>query len=462
MSIVLVGLNHRTAPVELREQLSLTGCALQMALEELHIANQPESQSAVVQEAVIVSTCNRLEIYAVVGGDANRGWATIERFLTNLQGIAPEALHPHLYFMDEHTAVEHLMRVAAGLDSMILGEPQILGQVTQAFGDAKLAGATGPVLSHLFAQAIHAGKRARTETAISRHTTSASHAAALLAQQKIGDLRTARVLVVGAGEMAELAVHALQFHGAVDITCINRTYSRAEELAQRIGGQAMNWYHLDAALIQSDVVITATGAPHIVIYADYVARILPKREGRPLVFVDIAVPRDVEESVGELTGVQCYDIDDLELAVDTNVAQRQAAIPQVERIMEQEAVNFREWLNSRRVVPVITDLRRKADDIAAAEVAQMLHRLKGLDEREQDMLYQLAHRIVNKLLHEPTIRLKAYAAGGNGYGYAHAMRELFALGGAACEAGCGLSDSGTCHLQCLAESLGEGEGIAAR
>jgi glutamyl-tRNA reductase len=459
MSILLVGLNHRTAPVELREQFSFTGCGLQMALEDLHIQNRPGQSNppAALHEAVILSTCNRLEIYAVVAGGAARGQAIVEDFLAHLQGIESNRLRPHLYAMEEASAVEHLMQVAAGLDSLILGEPQILGQVTQAFSDAQAAAKTGPILSHLFASAVHAGKRARTETAISRHTTSVSHAAALLAQEEIGDLRQAHTLIVGAGEMAELAAQAMHMHGAQDITCINRTYSKAEELANQVGGRALNWYHLSEALTWADVVLSATGAPHTVIYAADVDQILPHRGGRPLIFIDIAVPRDVEENVEELPTVQRFDIDDLEITLDANLAQRQAAIPQVQAIVSAEAADFMEWLQYRQVARVIADLRQKAEALAEAEIEQALQRLPGLSEHEQKVVTLLAHRIVNKLLHEPTVRLKSRAASGNGYSYAHAVRELFMLGesGERPNGGGEAQSLALCDLQRTVEPPGE-------
>ncbi|HRL12996.1 MAG TPA: glutamyl-tRNA reductase, partial [Aggregatilineales bacterium] len=241
MSIILVGLNHRTAPVELREQLALSGCALHMALEELSVAAPP------IHEHVILSTCNRMEVYAVAGSVAE-GWATIEKFLSDVQNIPLETLHPHLYFVSDDAAIAHLMRVAAGLDSMVLGEPQILGQVTQALSDAQAVGSVGAVLSHLFTTAIHAGKRARSETAISRYTTSVSHAAALLIADRLNGLRDRRVLVIGAGEMAVLAAKALIAHGAEGLRFVNRTFTRAEALAQQFNGEAHSWYHLHDAL----------------------------------------------------------------------------------------------------------------------------------------------------------------------------------------------------------------------
>lgn len=454
MTIILVGLNHRTAPVELREKLALTGCAQQMALDALR--NQTAQSD--LQEGVILSTCNRLEIYATVD-HSQTGWQRIERFLAHLQNIPLQELQPHLYFLEGDPAIQHLMRVACGLDSMILGEPQILGQVTQAYNDAQRAHFTGPVLSHLLMQAIHTGKRARSETDISRFTTSVSHAGALLVLDKLEQTATPHILVVGAGEMAVLAAQSLKNLGFSNITFINRTYNRAEALADEVGGQAMSWYQLGEALNWADAVITATGAPHTVIYKKEVQQELDVRQGRPLLFVDIAVPRDVEVSVGELPGVQRYDIDDLQSIVDANTAQRQAQIPKVEAIIAEEMGAFHAWHTSRQVSPVIQDLRRWANEVAQQEVQQALKRLPSADDRTAQIVARLAHRLINKLLHEPTVRLRDQASDGNGFGYAQAIVELFGLHHIDCALeqdicysnGNGRTAAMPCNLQCIAQ-----------
>ena len=426
MTIVLVGLNHRTAPVELREKLYLSECGLRMALDELN-QNRPQIQpGGALHESVILSTCNRMEIYGT-GEDASAVAATITHYLSQLQGIPDAVLAPHLYMLQGDDAVEHLLHVAAGLDSMILGEPQILGQINAAFTEAREAGTTGPVLNHLFPQAIHAGKRAHSETEISRRTTSTSNAAALLVKEQVDDLAGARVLVVGAGEMAKLATGALAAQGAGHIEIINRTYARAQALATQIAGHVRPWPELHDALAEADAVISATGAPHIVLYEPQVRRAMHDRADHPLVVVDIAVPRDVEESVGDVPGVRRYDIDDLQHVVDENLAQRQSAIPAVEAIITDETQKFLHWLNSRRVVPVIVDLRGRMEAMARDEIEQALNKLGDLDEHDREVINQLVHRVLNKVLHEPTVRLKEQAANGNGYVYADAVRELFAL-----------------------------------
>lgn len=425
MSIVLVGINYRTAPVELREVLALQGCALRMALEELSQVTVSGDERA-IGEAVILSTCNRLEVYASVRHPDAAPDAVV-RFLAHLQNIPLERVAPHVYHRSGEEAVLHLMRVACGLDSMVLGEAQVLGQVTQAFEEARAAGTTGPILSHLFTQAIHTGKRARTETAISQHTTSVSHAGVHLIMERLRRQESRRALIVGAGEMAVMAADALRRHEGVDVAFINRTYSRAESLAAELGGHAVPWHELENALVWADAVICATGAPHTVLYTHDVAAILPLRAGRLLTVVDIAVPRDVEETLRTLEGVACYDIDDMKSVVDSNLELRRAAVPAVKRIVQEELAVFSAWLHSRQVAPVIKDLRARAQEMAADELAQALNRLPAADERTQQVLGRLAHRLVNRLLHEPTVRLRAHAADGNGHGYAHAVRDLFAL-----------------------------------
>jgi glutamyl-tRNA reductase len=462
VTVVVVGLNYRTAPVEIREKLTLSGCALQIALEDLRGLTLPSAAdgghaASVIDEAVILSTCNRLEVY-VSTHQPDKGAATIEQFWSGLQNIALADLRSHLYHCAGDEAIQHVMRVACGLDSMILGETQILGQVTQAYEDARSTGTAGAILSHLFAQVVHTGKRARTETPISRYTTSVSHAGALLMMEKLDHGRAARIVIIGAGEMAVLAAQALKRLDVHDITFLNRTYTRAEALAAEFGGKAVAWHQLEQALVWADAVICATGAPHIVLDRQDMETVIGQRGDRPLVIMDIAVPRDVEAAVSELSGIQVYDIDDLQSVVDANVELRRAAVPQVETIIHEEMARFAEWYHSRQVTPVIKTLREWAQSIADEELLQTLNRLADADERTREIVSRMAHRLVNRLLHEPTSRLRIQASEGNGYGYAHAVRELFALHNLdeiACqghEAGCaalGHKQTIECNLQCI-------------
>ncbi|MBI1294058.1 glutamyl-tRNA reductase [bacterium] len=421
MPIITVGLSHRTAPVDLRERVTIDESELPTALCQIHALPG-------IEEVLILSTCNRLEIYAVAQDFASAR-RSIEDFLCRRAANTDEPLRPHLYVLDGEASISHLMHVACGLDSLILGEPQILGQVNFAQSAAQQVGTLGMVLQRLVSGAIHAGKRARAETAISRYTTSTSHAAVLLAAHHVADLHNARVLVIGAGEMANLAIKALHREGVCYLGCINRTFSRAEALVTAYGGQAFNWYHLAEALLWADVVIAATGSPHTVIHKEEVAEIHAQRQGRPLVFVDIALPRDVEADVADFDGVFCYDIDDLRATLDANLAQREAARPDVEVVIAEEMSAFVQWHNSRRAIPTVVEMRRKVESIAQDELAEALALLPELSEREEEIVRRLVHRLVNKVLHEPTVQLKAAAAESPEVGaeYVHAVRALFDL-----------------------------------
>ena len=424
-AILLAGLNHRTAAIDIRERFSLHACGLDVVHDNLR---RIATRTPALQEVVVISTCNRLEVYAAVE-EAEAGRQAIVAYLAGLYGADIEALDPLLYYADDGEAVRHLLRVTCGLDSMILGEPQILGQVADAAQAAQTAGSQGPLLSHLFSQALHCGKRARAETAIGSHTISISHAAALLAERTLGSLPQRHALVIGAGEMAEMAAVALQQHGVTAIACINRTLERAERIAARVGGQALDWSELDCALDAADLVISATSAPHPVLLAGPVAVAQERRAWRPLLLLDIAMPRDIDVAVDSVRGVTRFDIDHLRDTVDANLARRQAAVPTVEQIIEGETACYLSWLHERQVVPALVELRRRAAEVAEAEVQRTLRRLEHRSDHEQmeQEVTQLAHRIVAKLLHAPTVNLKAQAASGSGEAYAHVLEELFAL-----------------------------------
>lgn len=434
MAIVLFGLNFRTAPVELREKLSLSGATLQLALDRLKNGHTASSAQNPVREGfdevVILSTCNRVEVYVDAGsGQSEAANEIMARTLASISGIAVDLVHTHSYQLPGDEAIHHLMRVACGLDSMFLGETQILGQVSQSFEAAHAAGTTGPILSHLFASATHAGKRARSETDISRNTTSVSHAAALRIAAEVADICQAKMLVVGAGESAVLAAQALKHLGATELTFVNRTLDRAEALAAEFEGKALAWYRLDEAIAWSDAVIFATGAPHIVLSRRDVEEIVESREGRTLVLVDIAVPRDIEDTVKTLQGISYYGIDCLQSVVDANLELRRAVIPLVEQIIEDESRQFTEWARGRQVLPVIRELREQAQNIAQEELQHMLRRLPDADERTTRLVNQLVNQLVNRLLHEPTTRLRLKALDGTGAAYADAIRHLFDLQG---------------------------------
>ena len=427
--IAVIGLSHRTASVALREKVSALASVLSSFDGAYYEIKPDRGILPALDEMVVLSTCNRLEVY-FSAARPDDGIAIIERFLSEQLDTGIAEMETHLYRHTGNDAVLHVMRVACGLDSMIFGETQILGQIAQAFEDARLHGHAGPVLSRLFAQAIHTGKRAHTETVISRSTTSVSHAAAQLVLEKLPTSTDAKIVLIGAGEMTGLAARALHRLGVGAMTFVNRTFERAEALAAEFGGAALPWSALESALIWADAVICATGAPHTVIYRRDVAAALDRRGQQSIVLMDIAVPRDVEDGVQDLPGVHYYDIDALRTVVDKNAAQRQGAAPQVEAIIGQEAEQFFAWQRGRQVTPVIKDLRDWAQTIADDELAAALNRLSGADERTREIVSRMAHRLVKRLLHEPTSRLRQRATEGDGDSYAGAVRELFALNGA--------------------------------
>ncbi len=423
MQILCLGLSHHTAPVELRERVSYHAGAQKAALARLGCGHA--SRPAELVELAILSTCNRLEFYAVTHTDR---FEPLLQFVGDTTGVPISELEPHLYRYIQVEAVLHLGRVASGLDSQILGEPQILGQVTEAYELGLGQRSIGPVLSALFRYAIHTGKRARTETAISRNPASISSVAAKLAEETVGNVSTAHIVVVGAGEMAELAVEALRLRGAQHLTVVNRTHARAQQLAERWQAAALTFENLADALRDADIVITSTGAPHILIKPPLVEAVMRQRPARPLVLIDIAVPRDVDPDVNRLPNVRCYDIDDLSTRLTDSLAERQQEIPQVEAIIAAEAEAFMAWSKSLEIMPVISDLRAKADAIRRAEIEKTFRHLSHLDETDRKRIEFLAESLVNKLLHDPTLRLKAEASNGHAAEYAAAVRHLFALG----------------------------------
>ncbi len=435
MQILCLGLSHHTAPVELRERLNYSPLALKAALARFGCGR--DTRPAGLNELVILSTCNRLELYAASSAEGptepltvearERLFAPLLSFLSETRELSLSGVGDKFYRLVGRPAAEHLGRVAAGLDSMILGEPQILGQVTEAHSLALGQGAAGPILSAVFRAASQAGKRARTETGISRNPATISSVAVKMAEEVVGSLSERQVLIVGAGQMAELAVEALRARGASHITVVNRTHARAAQLAERWGARALTFEHLSEALAEADIVLTSTDAPHFVITPEAAGAGRARHPDRPLVLIDIAVPRDVDPAVRRLPGVHYYDIDDLEAHLNGALAERQQAVPPVEAIVAEEIQAFSDWLSRLEVVPLIADLHAKADVIRRAEVDKTLRHLPRLTEAERQQIETLAEALVNKLLHDPTRRLKAEATNGHAAQYAAAVRDLFAL-----------------------------------
>ena len=417
-----LGLNHNTASVALRECLTFTPHRLQASLARLGCGNDPSWSD--VQELVILSTCNRVELYAVASRPI---FDTLEAFLSETQNLPAPKFSASLYRLRDEDAIRHLLNVASGLDSVVIGEPQILGQVTEAYLAAKRHGTAGKILSRMFQAAIHAGKRARTETTITQNPSSIASIAINLISEIVPDLPAAKVMVLGAGEMAELAVEALRKRGAKQILVVNRTLQKAQELAHRWDGQAASLELLLEHLPDMDIVITSTGAPHVLIQRSMVEKALRQRPQRPMVFMDIAVPRDVDVEVKDIAGVRLYDMDTLSANLEVSLAQRQAQVPQVEAILAEEQAALEGYLASLDVVPIIVEMRKQADSIRKDEVEKAIRRMPNLTPEMERQIEALTASIVNKILHSPTTRLRGEANGPNATDYANLTRYLFGL-----------------------------------
>lgn len=420
--IQCLGLNHKTAPINLREKLAFTPHRLDTCLARIGCGDVPEYEN--IRELVILSTCNRVELYAVSG---TSGFEVLEHFLADVQEIDPSDQPGSFYRLENSEAVNHLFRVAAGLDSAVLGEAQILGQVADAYTSARAHGTSGKVLSRLFQSAIRAGKRARSETAIGEKPASIASVAVNLISDKVSDLAMAQVMVLGAGEMAEIAVEALRKRGVEQIVVVNRTKKSAQELASRWNGQAAALEMLLDHLKDSDIVITSTGAPHTIIQASMVEHAMRERADQPLVFMDIAVPRDVDEDVGDIPGVSVYDIDLLSDQLETSLTQRQAEVPHVQAILDEEQRYFFDELATMDILPTIVEIRQRANQIRQAEFDKTLRRLPELPEGSEEQIEALTRSIVNKILHDPTTTLKEQANGSDSLEFARVARSLFGL-----------------------------------
>lgn len=422
MYIHCLGLNHTTADIELRETLAFTENSHKSALARLGCGNGSRPQP--ISEMVILSTCNRVELYAIAPTES---FEALEDFLADARGVPRTQFSDHVYRLSNQEAIAHLFQVAAGLDSLVLGEPQILGQVTQAFELARGQNTAGPVLSRLFQNALRAGKRARTETAISHNPASISSVAIRLVEKLVPNLPGARILVVGAGEMAELAVEALRKRGATRIQVVNRTLERAQRLANRWGGESSTFEKLTEAIQRADIVITSTGAPHTIISPEMIAESMQGRDQRPLAIIDIAVPRDVDPQVDGLPNVSVYDIDTLQEHLEHSLARREQEVPRVEAILAEVQAEFDEYLAMLDVFPLIAEMHQRAESIRQAELEKTLRRLPGLSQSEREHLNILTQSLVKKILHAPTTRLRSSANGPDAVEYAAAARKLFDL-----------------------------------
>ncbi|WP_210366725.1 glutamyl-tRNA reductase [Bacillus sp. REN3] len=402
MHIIVVGLNYKTAPVEIRENLTFPEAALGGAMSAL-------KDKKSILENVIVSTCNRTEIYAVVD-QLHTGRYYIKEFLSEWFGIPQAEFTPFLFIYEQEGAIEHLFKVSCGLDSMVLGETQILGQVRSSFLLGQDWKTTGTVFNHLFKQAITLAKRGHSETEIGANAVSVSYAAVELAKKIFGSLDQKHVLILGAGKMGELAIQNLHANGAKKVTVINRTYKKAEDLASRFSGKAKTLEELQAALADADILISSTGAKEFVVTKDMMAKVEHQRKGKPIFMVDIAVPRDLDPEIASIENVFLYDIDDLEGIVEANLQERKKAAERILLMIESEIVQFKHWLNTLGVVPVISALRVKALEIQAETMNSIERKLTHLSERDIKVLNKHTKSIINQLLKDPILQAKELAA----------------------------------------------------
>lgn len=419
MHLTLIGLSHKTAPIEIREKLTFPAARQEEALSALTCTD-------VIAEAVILSTCNRTEIYAVVS-DEEAGKEAVLDFLSECHGLDRHELVRYLYLVDGGAVVRHLFRVTASLDSMVIGEAQILGQVKEAYDYAQEAGATSRVFNKLFRQSFEVGKRVRTETEIGENAVSISYAAVELARKVFEDLEGTTIMIVGAGKMSELTAKHLVSCGVERVLVANRTFERAQEFAGRFDGEAIAYEDLFARLSEVDIVISSTAATEYVITPAGVADALKSRSRRPLFFIDIAVPRDIDPAINDLRGCFLYDIDDLQGVVDSNLGERMREAQRAEVIIEDEISEFNHWLESMEVVPTVAAIRAQAERIRQSELERALRHLGGLSEKELQAVEALTASIVNKMLHEPTKRLKDSVGAKDGYVRVEALRHLYGL-----------------------------------
>lgn len=419
MRLLVLGVSHHTAPIDLRERLAFAQGDLADALGAL-------TRDPALGEVVLLSTCNRTEVYATCQ-TLEAGHDAMAQFLATARSVAPDDLKAHVYTRAEADAARHLFRVASGLDSLVVGEPQILGQVKQAYASATELHATGALLNRLFHTAFTAGKRVRSETELAEGAVSVSYAALGLARKICGDLRHASVLVVGAGEMAELTARHFAAQQPKRMTVCSRTIAHAEALAREVGGTVVAWGELDAALGQADVVVTATGATKPILDRARIQAVLRHRRGRPLFLIDIAMPRDVEPAAAEADDVFLYNIDDLQSIVNESLARRNSETSRAESIVNQEVERFMGWARSRTAMPTVVALRQRFDAIRRAELDRLAPKIAGLSPDARARVDEITRLIVEKLLITPTEQLKALPDQELQSSYADALSHLFAL-----------------------------------
>jgi glutamyl-tRNA reductase len=419
MNIIVVGLSHKTAAVEIREKVAFAPTQMEKPLRA--VVSLPD-----ITEAVIVSTCNRVEIYATTR-DVAGGMARLKRFLADYHNVPLEVLEGHLYAYHGEDATRHVFRVASSLDSMVVGEPQILGQIKTSYGYAAEYKSSGIILNRFLHKAFSVAKRVRTETKIASSAVSVAFAAVELAKKIFGELGDKTVLLIGAGEMCELAAKHFINTGVRGVMVTNRTFERAEKLAQEFDAKPIKFDDLFDHLHKADIILSSTGAPHFIIKEKDVAEVLRRRRNKPMFFIDIAVPRDIDPKVNDVDNVYLYTVDDLNGVVATNLEQRKIEAAKAEAIVEQEIGQFFKWLSSLDVTPTIVALRSRFDEIRKAELAKTLANWKNLPPDAEKRLEALTNAYMNKLLHQPTSVLKRSEQGNRNDLYVDALRNLFDL-----------------------------------
>ncbi len=418
VEIILLGLNHKTAPVEIRECLAISK-------EEAAAMLDAIKKSASVNEVVLFSTCNRVEIL-MAAGDKAEAVETAKRHLSEFKNVPLSQFQDSIYIHEGDEAVRHIFRVASSLDSMMVGEPQILGQIKEAYFNATKRKTSGVILNRLLHRTFFTAKRIRTETGIGDNAVSVSYAAIELAKKIFGQLEGKKVLLIGAGEMAELAVEHLLKNRVKEIFVANRTFKNGVELARKFGGSAIKFEEVPGFILQVDIIISSTGSPDIILTKDQVKRIMPGRRNRPLFFIDIAVPRDIDPAINKLNNAYVYDIDDLKGVIDENLEDRNKEAIKGERIIDEAVISFKQWYDSLDVVPTIVALRNKIDSIATAEIERTMHAL-NITESEREALYRMKNALINKIMHNPTHLLKRDGCHGNNSVYIDVTRKLFNL-----------------------------------
>src|SRR5438105_3566323 len=421
MHLLLVGISHKTAPVELRERVDLHGRELGAVLRAL-------ADRGCARESVVVSTCNRAEIYAACD-EAEPARQDLVRFLSEYNEVAPSEIAPHVYAVSDLETARHLFRVAAGLESLVMGEPQILGQVKEAHSAAADAHTAGPVLNRLFHASFVVGKRVRTETGLGSGAVSVSYAAVALAKKIFGDLAGRTVVVIGAGEMGKLTATHMKSQHVRHITIVSRTMAHAARTAEAIGASAAPWDDLDAIVGDSDIVIAATGAAAPILTKAHIEAIMRPRRNRPLFIIHIATPRDVEPEAGELEQVFLYNIDDLQATVRENLARRTAEVQRAESIVSEEVDRFSAWFRSRGAIPTVVALRERFETIRRSELERLDFKLAALPPEARARVDEITHLIIEKLLLTPTEQLKSLSDADTVGAYAEALNRLFGLSG---------------------------------